>query len=48
MTEAKLGRTLAFDDLEHYAQVVSALSQTIEIMEKIDETIAEAGGFPLE
>jgi predicted helicase len=42
------GRTLIFDDLEHYAKIVSALSQTIEIMEKIDETIEENGGFPIE
>ena len=42
------GRTLNFDDLEHYAKVVSALSQTIELMQKIDETIEENGGFPIE
>ena len=42
------GRTLDFDDLEHYAKVVSALSQTNELMEKIDETIENAGGFPIE
>ncbi len=41
------GRMLNFDDLEHYAKVVSALSQTIELMEKIDETIEDAGGFPI-
>ncbi|MDQ3749769.1 MAG: DNA methyltransferase, partial [Acidobacteriota bacterium] len=42
------GRTLNFDDLEHYAKVVSALSQTIELMQKIDELIDENGGFPIE
>ncbi len=42
------GRTLAFDDLEHYSKVVSALSQTIELMQKIDETIEDNGGFPIE
>jgi predicted helicase len=41
-------RTLSFDDLEHYAKVVSALSQTIELMNSIDETIEENGGFPIE
>ncbi|MDQ3129837.1 MAG: DNA methyltransferase, partial [Acidobacteriota bacterium] len=41
-------RTLNFDDLEHYAKVVAALSQTIELMQKIDETIEENGGFPIE
>ena len=42
------GRTLIFDDLEHYAKVVSALSQTIELMQRIDEIIEENGGFPIE
>ncbi len=42
------GRTLAFDDLEHYAKVVSALSQTIKLMNAIDETIEENGGFPIQ
>ncbi len=42
------GRTLSFDDLEHYSKVVSALSQTIELMSAIDETIEENGGFPIE
>jgi len=41
------GRTLNFDDLEHYAKVVSALSQTIELMQNIAETIKENGGFPI-
>ena len=42
------GRTLNFDDFEHYAKVVAALSQTIELMQSIDETIEKNGGFPLE
>lgn len=42
------GRTLSFDDKEHYMKVVSALLQTIELMQKIDETIKENGGFPIE
>ncbi len=41
------GRTLEFDDLEHYAKVVSALLQTIELMQKIDGVIEENGGFPI-
>ncbi len=41
------GRTLVFDDLEHYSKVVSALSQTIELISAIDETIEENGGFPI-
>jgi predicted helicase len=42
------GRTLSIDDLEHYTKVVSALSQTIELMRNIDETIEANGGFPIE
>ncbi len=41
------GRTLSYDDKEHYEKVVSALSQTIELMQKIDETIDDHGGFPI-
>ncbi|MGI8543944.1 MAG: type ISP restriction/modification enzyme [Aridibacter sp.] len=41
-------RELSFDDLEHYEQVVSALMQTIELMQNIDETFEENGGFPIE
>jgi len=42
------GRTLVFDDIEHYLQVVAALSQTIELMNAIDETIEANGGFPIQ
>jgi predicted helicase len=42
------GRTLSFDDLEHYQTVVSALLQTMELMSAIDEAIEENGGFPIE
>lgn len=38
------GRTLTFDDVMHYQRVVAALSETMQIMEQIDEAI---GGFPL-
>jgi predicted helicase len=40
------GRTLSFDDIVHYKKVVSALSETIKIMAKIDDVIAEHRGFP--
>ncbi len=40
-------RELSFDDLEHYSKVVSALMQTIELMQNIDESIEENGGFPI-
>ena len=41
------GRTLAFDDIKHYAQVVSALGETIRLMAAIDKTINAQGGWPL-
>ncbi len=41
------GITLSFDDLEHYTKVAAALAQTIELMNAIDETIADNGGFPI-
>ncbi len=42
------GRTLSFDDLEHYETVVSVLLQTIKLMSAIDEAIEENGGFLVE
>jgi predicted helicase len=33
---------------EHYQGIVSALSETITLMEQIDETIDEHGGWPIE
>jgi predicted helicase len=33
------GRTLTYDDLEHYCKVVTALSETIRLMAEIDEEI---------
>jgi predicted helicase len=41
------GRTLAYDDLTHYQQIVSALSETIRLMALIDDTIEQHGGWPL-
>ncbi len=42
------GRTLSFNDVQHYQRVVSALGETIQIMGQIDEAIEEHGGWPLE
>ncbi|MCY4540412.1 MAG: N-6 DNA methylase [Chloroflexi bacterium] len=39
------GRVLSTDDLEHYQQIVVALSETIRIMQAIDEAIPQ---FPIE
>jgi len=41
------GRTLTIDDITHYTGVVSALSETIRIMDEIDEAIDEHGGWPI-
>ncbi len=38
------GRQLSYDDLTHYQAVVVSLQKTIQLMEKIDETIPE---FPI-
>lgn len=42
------GRRLSFDDIQHYQRIVAALAETNTLMEKIDETIDEHGGWPIE
>ena len=39
------GRTLSDEDILHYQKIVVALSETIELMAKIDEAIP---GFPIQ
>ena len=41
------GRTLSYEDLTHYQSIVSAISETIELMDNIDRTINNFGGFPI-
>ena len=41
------GRELSLDDIEHYKQIVVALSQTRDRMAEIDRAIEEANGWPL-
>ena len=41
------GRTLKFDDIQHYQNIVAALARTIEIMDLIDSAIDSRGGWPL-
>lgn len=41
------GRTLSYEDLMHYQNIVSAISETIDLMNKIDNIINRFGGFPL-
>ena len=38
------GRKLSYDDCNHYLYILAALEQTIDLMDKIDETLPE---FPL-
>ena len=40
-------RILTFDDIQHYRRICGALDKTVKIMEDIDNTIAEYGGWPL-
>ena len=47
LTDRK-SRTLTFDDIQHYRRICGALEKTVKIMEDIDNTIAEHGGWPLE
>jgi hypothetical protein len=42
------GRQLNFDDINHYQNIISIISETIKIMENIDQIIDKYGGFPLE
>ncbi len=41
------GRTLVFEDLSHYQNIISILAETIEIMADIDKVIEKYRGFPL-
>jgi hypothetical protein len=40
------GRTLSVDDVETYRRLVAAVSETITLMEQLDEILDEAGGLP--
>ncbi len=40
------GRTLSTDDITHYQKIVVALSETIRLMNEIDEVIGRHGGWP--
>ncbi|QYX34232.1 N-6 DNA methylase [Sphaerospermopsis torques-reginae ITEP-024] len=42
------GRELNFDDLTHYQNIISIISETINIMGNVDKIITGYGGFPLE
>lgn len=40
------GRPLSEDDISHYQKIVVALSETIRLMQEIDQVIEEHGGWP--
>lgn len=41
------GRTLSFDDIKHYQNIVAVLGETIRLMNSIEEAIDSHGGWPL-
>jgi len=41
------GRKLTYDDITHYQNIVSALSETIRLMAEIDDAIDRLGGWPI-
>ncbi|MDM8528048.1 DUF262 domain-containing protein [Anaerolineales bacterium HSG24] len=45
--QLKPGRTLTPDDIEHYKRIVAAVRETKILMEAIDRTIDQHGGWPL-
>ncbi len=42
------GRKLSYDDLTHYAHIVSALNETIRLMSEIDAAIEAHGDWPIQ
>lgn len=40
------GRTLSNEDIAHYQKIVVALTETINVMQKIDQVIEQHGGWP--
>jgi len=41
------GRELSEEEIEHYQKIVVAITDTIRIMNEIDEVIEEHGGWPV-
>ena len=44
--DSQAGRVLSDTDIEHYQQIIVSISETIQIMAEIDETIEAHGGWP--
>ncbi len=41
------GRRLEFSDIQYYQRIIAALGETITLMEQIDETVEDHGGWPI-
>ncbi len=41
-------RTLTYDEIQHYRNICGAIGKTINVMEEIDNTVEQHGGWPLE
>jgi predicted helicase len=41
------GRSLTYEDIQHYRHIVAAIDETIILMAEIDSTIEKHGGWPL-
>lgn len=41
------GRTLSYDDILHYQEILVTLNETIRLMLEIDQTIDSNGGWPI-
>ena len=41
------GRMLSYEDIRHYQHIVAVLTETISLMERIDEAIEDYGGWPI-
>lgn len=42
----RVGRVLTDEDIDHYQKIIVALSETIRIMQEIDDVIDQHGGWP--
>ncbi len=40
-------RTLSYEDLSHFHQMVAAIAETISLMQRIDTVVDQGGGLPL-
>ena len=41
------GRELSEEDVTHYLKILTAITETIRLMEEVDEAIESAGGWPM-